>query len=146
MLVVHGLARILLHMQAGDADPLGHLAVGLNIHIAARNDRVLVLADLIALGQVGVKIVLPVKARIVVHLPVDAEPGLHRLLDATLVQHRQHARKGRVNQADMAVRLLAERGRRAGKQLGVGDDLRVHLEPDHHLPLAALALQALWFF
>jgi hypothetical protein len=107
---------------------------------------VLELADLIALGQIGVEVVLAVKARVIVDVPVDAEPGLHRLLHAMLIQHRQHAWKGRIDEGDVRIRLLPKRRRRPGKQLGIGDDLGMNLQPDHHLPLACFALQALGCF
>jgi hypothetical protein len=42
-----------------------------------------------------------------------------------------------------AVRLGAERRRSAGKQLGVGGDLRMDLKADHDLPLAGCALDAI---
>src|SRR6476646_12045462 len=44
----------------------------------------------------------------------------------------------------MAVGRAAEFGRGAGKQLGLGGDLRVHLEPDDGLPVAARAFEEIF--
>jgi hypothetical protein len=46
----------------------------------------------------------------------------------------------RVDGADLAVRLGAERGRGAAEQLGLGDYLGVDFEADHDLPRAGAAL------
>ena len=62
---------------------------------------------------------------------VEAEAGPDRLLDADLVDHRQHAGHGRVDQRHLRIRLGPERGRRAGKELGVGDDLGMDFQPDN---------------
>ena len=54
---VQGLARVLLEMRAGDADPArdpSHLV----LDAAAGRNRPLVLGNLVALGQVGIEVVL----------------------------------------------------------------------------------------
>ena len=78
------LARILLQVQALDAD-LHFLAVGkVDQHLALAHDRLLVLRDLVALRQVGIEVVLAVEHRAAVDLRLEAEAGAHRLLDAKL--------------------------------------------------------------
>ena len=63
MLVVQRLAGVLLEVQPLDADRHG-LAVGqVDDDLALADDRRLVLADLVALRQVGIEIVLPVEHR-----------------------------------------------------------------------------------
>jgi hypothetical protein len=68
MLVVHRLAGVLLQMQALDAD-LDVLELALAIRperdhdLALADDRVLELADLVALRQVGIEVVLAVEDR-----------------------------------------------------------------------------------
>ena len=61
MLVMQALAGILLQMQAFDADPDGFPVLEVDDDLALAHDGVLVLADLIALGQVGIEIVLAVE-------------------------------------------------------------------------------------
>ena len=143
VLVVHRLAGVLLQMQAldADADLFGRRQVDRDLALA--DDRMLVLADLVALRQVGVEVVLAVEDRALVDLGVEAEPGANRLAHAFLVDHWQHARHRRVDQADMGVRLAAEGGRGAREQLGVGRHLRMDLETDHDFPVAGRTLDQL---
>ena len=111
--------------------------------LALADDRVLVLADLIALRQIGIEIVLAVEHRAMIDLRLEAEAGADRLRDAFLVDHRQHARHGRVDQRDLAVGLAAEFGRGAGEQLGLAGDLGVDLHADDDFPVAGRALISL---
>ncbi len=97
MLVVHQLAGILLDMNALDADRLG-LTVHVDLDRALAHDRVVELADLIALRQIGVEVILAVEARPFVDLCVDRHAGAHRLPDALHIRHRQHPRHRRVDE------------------------------------------------
>ena len=60
MLVVDRLAGVLLQMQALDADRDG-FAISVDLDLAFADDRLLVLADLIALRQIGIEVVLAVE-------------------------------------------------------------------------------------
>ena len=134
MLIMQALARVLLEMQALDAD-LAHLTVRqIDLHHAFAHDGILVLRDLITGRQVGKEVVLAVEHRAQVDLRIEAKPGAHRLLDAALVDHRQHAGHGGVDQRHLGVGIGAERGRGAGEQLGVRGNLRMHLHADDDLP------------
>ena len=97
MLIVHQLARILLDMDALDADRLGRAGAivswQIDVDLALADDRVVELADLIALRQIGVEIILAVEARPSVDLRLQRHAGAHRLADALLVGHRKHAGK-----------------------------------------------------
>ena len=116
------------------------VAVGqVDLDRALAHDRVLVLRDLVALRQVGIEVVLAVEHRAQVDLRVEPEAGAHRLLDAALVDHRQHAGHGGVDQRHLGVGIGAERGRRAGEELGVGDDLGMDFQPEHDFPIAGFA-------
>jgi hypothetical protein len=139
MAVVQALAGVLLEMQPLDAD--GHrLAVRqIDDDDAFADHRLLVLADLIALRQVGIEIVLAVEHRAQIDLGVQPQAGAHRLADAFLIDHRQHARHRRVDQRDMAVGGAAEFGRRAGKQLRLRRDLGMDLHADDDFPVAGRA-------
>ena len=144
MLVVHQLARVLLDVDALDADALGAplvLLVEQDLDLALAHQRVEELADLVALRKVGVEVVLPVEAAPPVDLRIERHAGAHRLPDALPVRHRKHARHGGVDQRHLRVRLGAKCGRRAREQLrSRRRDLRVDFEADHDLPLARFAL------
>ena len=102
MLVVHQLARVLLDMDALDADLLDAVLVLLveqNLDLARPDQRVVELRNLIALRQVGVEVILAVEPAPAVDHRVQRHAGAHRLADAFAVGHRQHARHRRVDQA-----------------------------------------------
>src|SRR6201746_1596312 len=143
MLVVQALAGVLLHVQSLDADTDGFAILHVEIDLALADDRVLVLADLIALRQIGVEVVLAVEDAGQVDLRLQAEAGAHRLLDAFGVDDRQHAGHAGVDEADLAVGLGAERGRGAGEQFGFGEYLGMDLHADDDLPIAGGALDGL---
>ena len=146
VLIVHQLARILFNVDALDADNLVFGNTGLLVFLdqqrAFAHQRVVELADLIALRQIGVEVVLAVKARPRVDLGFDGHAGAHGLADAFGVGHGQHAGHGRVNKADLAVGLRAKSGGGAGKQLRIRSHLRVHFKADYDLPFAGCALDA----
>src|SRR5450759_2797396 len=58
-----------------------------------------VLADLVALGQVGVKIILARENRATVNLGADREPEADRALDCAAIEHGEHARQRDVHRA-----------------------------------------------
>ncbi len=146
VLVVHQLARVLLDVDALDADALGRrlvLLVDENLDLALADQRMIELADLIALREVGVEIILPVEPAPAVDPGVERHARPHGLPDALAVRHRKHSRHRRVDQAHLRVRLGPEGGRSAGEELGLArGDLRVDFETDHDLPLAGFALDA----
>src|SRR5690606_10166220 len=139
VLVMQALAGVLLKMQAGDAD-LARLAVlEIDGDHALADDRLQILADLIALRQIGIEIILAIEHRIFVDLGFEAKAGPHRLLHRVSVDNRQHARHRRVDEGDLAV------GRRAigrggtGEELRCGGHLRVDFKTDHNFPVAGRA-------
>ena len=110
-------AGILFKMQPLDPDRRGLAAIQFDHDLALAHDRRFVLADLVALRQIRIEIVLAVEHRAQVDLCVEAETGAHRLTDALFIDHGQHARHRGIDQRDMAVRLAAELGRGAREQL-----------------------------
>lgn len=106
MLVVHGLARILLQMQALDADfHVFELALIVradrNHDLALADDRLLELRNLIALRQIRIEIVLAIENRLQIDLGIEPDARAYRLLDAFQIDDRQHARHGRINQRNI---------------------------------------------
>jgi len=144
MLVVHQLAGVLLDMDALDADLFGRLGLAFQFDLdrTLADQRVVELADLIALRQIGVEIILAIEPRPFVDLGVDRHAGAHRLADAFAVGHRQHAGHRRIDQRHLRIGFGAEFGRRAGEQFGLRGHLCVHLEPDDHFPVAGGATDA----
>ena len=143
MLVVQRLAGVLLQVHALDPDRDGLALRHVDDDLALAHDRRFVLADLVALRQVRIEIVLPVEYRLEIDLRLEPKAGADRLLDAFLVDHRQHAGHRRIDQRDMRVRCAAEFGRGAGKQLGVGRHLGMHFHADDDFPVAGCAVDQL---
>ena len=100
----------------------------------ARRERQVVLADLVALGQVRVEVVLAVPAGRLRRRRLDGEPGRQDVLDGPAVDDRQRARQPEADRADVGVRGGAVVGRRAAAEhLGDGPQLAVHLDADDGL-------------
>ena len=95
-------AGVLFQVQPLDADLDLLCRRHIDSHDALADDRALVLGNLIALRQIGIEIILPIEARTQIDLRLEAEPAADRLSDAFLVDDRQHARHGRIDQRDMA--------------------------------------------
>ena len=140
VLVVQRLAGVLLQMEALNSHLLGFAVRKIEGDHPLAHHRVLELGNLVALRQVGVKIVLAVEHRALVDPGAERQPGSDRLPDTFAVDHRQHPGHRRIDQADVIVGGAAEIGRRAGKQLGFRDHLGMDLEADDHLPIAGGAL------
>src|SRR5690606_5672210 len=96
--------------------------------------RLVELRDLVALGQVGIEVVLARENAGLVHLATERQRRARGQGDGPLVGHRQRARKPEADRADVRVRRGAEAGGAAAEHLGAGEELDVHLEPDDGLP------------
>ncbi len=100
---MHQLARVLLDVDALDADALvlrdAGLLVGVDGQRTFAHQRMIKLGNLVALRQVGIEVVLAVEPAPRVDLGLDRHARAHRLADAFLVGHRQPARHCRVDQA-----------------------------------------------
>ena len=107
---MHRLAGVLLHVQALDSDvargPVGHV----ERDRAVADDGVIELGNLIALGKVGIEVVLAVEDASQVDLGLDAKAGADRLLDTAFIDYRQHAGQGGIDQRHLGVGLSPKIG------------------------------------
>ena len=132
---MYRLARVLFQMQPLDTDLHG-LAVNVDLDLALTHDRLLVLADLISLRQIGIEIVLTIKHTFQIDRCLNAQPRAHGLCDAFGIDDGQHAGHRRIDKRDMTIRSATERGRGAREKFRRRGHLRVHLQADDDLPLA----------
>ena len=102
--------------------------------LAAAAERLVVLADLVRLRQVGVEVVLAVEHGAVGDLAAEREAEPDRPLDRLPVRHRQRAREGKADRARVRVLGRAVAGRAAAEHLRPRAQLDVDLEADHRLP------------
>ena len=121
---VHELRRVLLEVDA--VQP--HVA-----QVAACAERDVVLGDLVALGEVGIEVVLAVEDRPRGDLAAERQPHHQPEVDGLGVGHRQRAGQPEADRAGARVRLLAEAQRAAAEHLRARRELHVDLEADHRL-------------
>ena len=137
--VMHELARVLLDVDARDANAL--LArFRLHHQVPADAQRQVILADLVRFGQVGIEIILSVLLGVTRNRAARRQPCQHRVMHHLPIEHRQRAGKAHTDRAALRVRRCAE-GRRAGAEdFGLRFQLHMNLQADdhfvsvHHLP------------
>src|SRR5579883_1690192 len=83
-------------------------ALDLDIEIALHTDGIVVLADLVALGQIGIEVVFAVELGVRVDLAVQGESGANDMFDRLLVRNRQAAWHTEADRAAAGVRLPSE--------------------------------------
>ncbi len=115
--LVQGLAGVLLQVGVVHPDALGLALFQGDLHFAGTDDGVVHLAGLVALGQVGVEVVLAVEHRDLGDLGVDRQPELHRHGHRLLVEHRQYPGQAQIHGAGLGVGLGAEGGGGPGEDL-----------------------------
>ena len=138
MPLMQTLAGILLEMRARDTHALDGAVFLHHVEVALRDDGQLVLADLVALGKIGVEVVLACEHGAPRDLGIDGQPELHGHAHRLAVEHGQHARIAQVHQIGLRVGLGAIGRGRAGEDLGLRGQLCVDLQADDCFPLALL--------
>ena len=129
--LVQRLAGVFLQVGAHQAHRLLLLAEE-ELDLAALHHRDLELADLVALGQVGVEVVLAREHAARRDVRADRQAELDGAFDRALVHHRQRAGQGQVDRRRPAC--WARRRRRSDARLKIldcGGELGVGLEADH---------------
>ena len=133
---MHGLAGVLFEVKAGDADALlVSPAVGADLDEAVLGQRLVELADLVALGEIGIEVVFAGEDGGVVDPEVERLRGLDGEFDGLAVEHGQGSGHAQADRADVAVGLGAEDVGTAAEDLGLGEQLHVHFETDDSLVL-----------
>ncbi len=97
---------------------------------AALHHRDLELADLVALGQVGVEVVLAGKNAARRHMGTNGQAELDGAFDRALVHHRQCAGQRQVHRAGLRVRLGTEGGGGTAENLALGGELGMGFKAD----------------
>ena len=123
------LGGIFFHVDPVDAD-LALAALGSDLDPAVASDRMELLGDLIALRQVGIVVVLTVKADQGVDLQVQGRAGFDGLADRFLVDAGQCARMGQIDDAVAGIGRFLEGIGCSGEHLGRCFELYVDLNAD----------------
>src|SRR5262245_33774176 len=136
-------ARVLFNVRARDAEssetpfggPSAFVALaGQNFDRAALRKGAVILRDLIALRQIGIKIIFPREDRFGVDLKIKSESRLARHLHGLAVEHRQRAWQAQADRTGVAVRLPPEFGRTGTEDFRLGFELRVDFKADYGFP------------
>jgi hypothetical protein len=121
---VDELGGVLLEVHAVDA----HVA-----QVPAPAQGLVVLGDLVALGQVGIEVVLAVEDRPRGEVAAERQTDHQAVVDRLGVGDRQRPREAEADRAGARVRRLAEAQRAAAEHLRPGGELDVDLQPDDGL-------------
>ena len=132
-LVVGGLAGVLLEVRAADAHDLGLAVVAVDLDAAVEAERLVVLADLVALREVGIEVVLAVPLRELGDVAAQGESRADGQPDRLAVEHRQCAGQAHDHRVDLRVRIGAVVVGAGGEALRLRLELEVHLHADEHL-------------
>src|SRR5207244_9793663 len=114
--LVERFTGILLEMGARQAN--GLFAFGADDSQApALHDRALVLADLVALRQIGIEVVLAREDRTAVDAAAGGEAKADGVLERRAIQYRQRAGQREVDGGGLRIGRRTEVGRRGGEDL-----------------------------
>ena len=128
--IVNVFASIFFHMDAGQSNAFGD-PVRSDIDVAVGADRELVLADLIAFRQIGIKVIFSRQTARASDFTVRRKSRPNREFHRFLVQNRQDAREPHAHRTSVLVRGLAELGRAAAEDFRFGQELGVNFETNH---------------
>jgi len=134
--LVFGLAGVFFDVQLGDADAARVALRHGQVHVAAIADRHVILRDLVALGQVGVKVVFAVEERQRAQFGVHGMRQQGRLFHHGLVENRQHTGQTGADRADVGVGWVEPGVGFAGAEdFGGGVELDMSFQPDDNFIL-----------
>jgi hypothetical protein len=131
---VHVFAGVFLQVHALDARHPVH-AVDVDLQPPIGGEWLLELADLVALRQVGIEVVLAGEDALALDGAAESQRRAHPELDRQTVADRQRARQPQAHRAHVLVRSRPDLRRAGAEQLRLGEQLGVDLQPDHDLVL-----------
>ncbi len=121
-------------MGAGDTDDFLAAVFHDNSQLTFAHGGEVQLAHLIALGQVGIEVVLAIEYRALADLGIDSQAKAHGLGQSQFIQYRQGARQGQVKDIGLGVGLGTKFGGAAGEQFGLRVQLHVDFEANDSFP------------
>src|SRR5215831_7913660 len=105
--------------------------VEVNSQATTLDEWFLVLRDLIPLGQIRVKIVLPGKTAHTCNRPLHGQTRADGELYRLAIKHWQHPWHTETNRARLLIRISLKHRGAGAKQFGFGQQLRMYLEADN---------------
>src|SRR5260370_39611299 len=95
--------------------------------------RQLVHGNLVALGKIGIEIILPRKARTLLHGAVKRQRRAYGHLQGPAIEDRQRARQAEAYLADAGIGRVADARRAAAEDFGLRAKSPAHFEADDRL-------------
>ena len=128
---MHQLTGVLFEVNPADTDAL-RSAGRLDFEPSVGADRVgiAVLRDLIALGQVGIEVILPVEDGLPCDRAVQCQGRAQDELHRDPIRDRERSGEAQANRANSGVWLASEGDRASAEHLAFGQELGVDLHPD----------------
>jgi hypothetical protein len=123
--IVQQLPRILFHVNPVDAD---------TIDGTVRRQRLVELRDLIALGQIGIEVILTGEYRARVHGAAGRQRDPHRQFHRFLIEHRQCPRITETDGAHLCIGRRAESGGTGAEDLRAREETGVDFQSDDDFP------------
>ena len=108
---MYRLARIFFQLTTVDAY-LAHARSRFHRNLAAANNGIIELADLIALGQIWVKIIFAHEEGVRIDLRTNCQTKQRSKAHRLRIEHRQHPRIAQINFIHVGIRLGTESRRR----------------------------------
>jgi hypothetical protein len=105
----------------------------INVNESKLRQRLVILRNLVALGQVRIKIIFPRKNRDCVDAALQSHRRQHREFDRLAVQYRQSTRQSQTHRANICVRRIAKPGRARAKDFRLGQQLYMDFQPNDRL-------------
>src|ERR1035441_1253257 len=128
--LVQALSRVFFEVQASDAD-LFLDVIDIDADESELGQRLVVLRNLVALWQVGIKIILARKNRDFIDAALQSHCREGRELHRLLIQHWQSSRKSQTDGADIGVWRIAKAGGARAEDFRRSEQLNVDFEPDY---------------
>jgi hypothetical protein len=104
LIIMEALGRVLLHLYPLNCQ-LRRLMMAIEVpQHSVLHDGVVLLRDLVALRQISIKVMLPIKLDLGSNVPLKREGAEKSDVQTLRVQHRQHPRQSQVHHVSMDVR------------------------------------------
>ena len=107
-------------------------------------ERLVVLRNLVALGQVGIEVILAGENRSLVDAAIQSHRRERREFHCLPVQHGQGSGQAQAHRTNVGVRRIAKAGRAGAENLRRGQELNVDFESDDRFVLGEEILGEGW--
>src|SRR6516225_5058948 len=132
---MQALAGVFFQRHARGADALATASSRGDFDVAVLGQRLVVLRDLVALGKIGIEVVLAGKDRVLANLAVEGHRREYHEFHRSSIEHRESAWQPEAHRTNIRVRRIAELRRAAAENLGFGKKMNVNFQSDDRLVL-----------